>query len=110
MLQSIFTVYDEKAKAHLSPFFRHNSEMAVRDFTDCVNQKGHNFCKNPSDYTLFIHGSFDDENGAFTLQSAPKTMGNGVEFIQVPRNEQIEDDETVSYESRIRQHAQGGHS
>ncbi len=110
MLQSIFTVYDEKAKAHLSPFFRHNSEMAIRDFTDCINRQGHNFNNHPSDYTIFLHGSFDDENAAFTLQSAPKTMGNGVEFIQVPRNEQITDDETVSNEPQIRLHAEGGHS
>jgi len=104
MLQSIFTVYDEKAEAHLPPFFMHNSQMAIRAFTDCIAAPEHKFAKHPSDYTLFLHGSFEDNDASFTLQAAPKVIGNGVEFITVPNNEQIPDARTqkVSHEPPLR--------
>lgn len=89
MIHSIITVYDEKAHAHLPPFFTINTELAKRAFTDAINSPDHRFSKHPSDYTLFVHGSWEDEDGAFLLQSAPKPLGNGVEFIQIPNNEQV---------------------
>ncbi len=92
MRDSIITFYDEKAKAHLPPWFMHNSEMAIRTFGDCINSDKHQFSQHPLDYTLFIHGSFDNENAEFTLQAAPKSLGNGVEFIEIQRNEKISDE------------------
>ena len=104
MLQSIFTVYDEKAKAHLQPFFMARQEQAIRSFTDCINSPEHTFSRHPEDYTLFIHGSWDDENAAFTLQSHPKPLGNGVEYIQIPTDREIPDarSQKVSNDSPLR--------
>lgn len=100
MQLSIFTIYDEKAKAHLMPFLMNRSEQALRAFQDCINNPEHTFNKHPSDYTLFIHGSFEDENAEFTLQSAPKPLGNGVEFIdrkiKEERNVEVGDDPYLS--------------
>ncbi len=93
MINSIFTVYDEKAHAHLPPFFNHNSDLAKRAFTDAVNDPQHRFSKHPQDYTLFLHGSWEDTDAAFTIQAAPKSLGNGVEFIQIPNNEQLHEAE-----------------
>ncbi len=108
MMHSIFTVYDEKAQAHLPPFFMFNSELAIRAFTDCISSTEHKFHHHPSDYTLFIHGSWDDASAAFTIQMAPKTLGNGVEFIQIPRNEQIPDAKTISDATPVRLNTAGG--
>lgn len=58
-----FSVWDEKAKAFLPPFFLPETGMAVRAFSDCVNDKAHAFGRNPLDYTLFCLGSFDDHSG-----------------------------------------------
>lgn len=95
MRDHIFTIYDDKAKAHLPPWIMHNSDMAIRTFSDCVNSPEHAFHQHPADYTLFIHGSFDNENAAFTLQSHPKSIGNGLEFVNPdepgPKNETIRD-------------------
>ncbi len=109
MLQSIFTVYDEKAKAHLTPFFMHNSQLAERAFIDCINNDQHKFYRHPQDYTLFVHGTFDDEKAEFTLQFAPKPLGNGVEFIQVSTNEKIRETE-VSDEPPLRYDTKSKHS
>jgi len=80
MKQKIFTIYDSKANAYLTPFFLHQDAMAVRIFTDCVNDLSHQFGKHPEDYTLFSLGDWNDDKAKF-LTTPPKALGNGVEFI-----------------------------
>ncbi len=79
MKQQIFTIYDSKAKAYLTPFFMHNNDMAMRVFADCTNDPGHQFGKHPEDYTLFNIGSWSDDKAKF-LTSNPLSLGNGIEF------------------------------
>ncbi len=89
MIQGIFTVYDSKAQAHLAPFLFPHSAMAIRTFCDTLKSPEHKFHHNPQDYTLFHHGSFEDGNAEFTLMSAPKSLGNGVEFLaQITQEEE----------------------
>ncbi len=84
MIDQIFTIYDEKAEAHLPPFYFHRAEQAIRTFSDCVNSEEHQFSKHPSHYTLFHHGGFENDNASFILFAGPKPLGNGVEYIQSP--------------------------
>lgn len=60
MIQRIYTIYDEKAKAYLLPFFQANEELAIRNLSDCLKNQDHAFTKNPADYTLYYLGIFDD--------------------------------------------------
>lgn len=80
MKQKIFTIYDSKAKAYLTPFFLHEDGMALRVFGDCVNDKTHQFGKHPEDYTLFNVGSWSDEKAKFVTNN-PTALGNGIEFV-----------------------------
>jgi hypothetical protein len=80
MKLKMFTVYDDKAKAYLPPFFQPTTEMAVRVFDDTVNSVDHSFSKHPGDYTLFEVAEFDDAKGHFIQYSANKNLGTGVEF------------------------------
>jgi len=82
MLQKMYSVYDEKAQAFSPPFFLHADGMATRAFSDCVNAKAHHFNKHPYDYTLFRIGEFDDTKG-MVVGHAPKSLGNGVQFMQL---------------------------
>lgn len=66
MIHEVFSVYDKKAKAFITPFFLPTVGMAVRAFTDAVNQEGHAWNKHPEDYQLFKIGQFDDSNGVVT--------------------------------------------
>lgn len=75
-----FSVYDEKAKAFLPPFFLHNADIAKREFGFCVNDKNHAFGKAPHDYTLFSVGAFDDNTGILLGEKNP--IANGVEYVQ----------------------------
>lgn len=77
----IFTVYDTKAECYLQPFFLPTRGLALRTFTETVNDKSHNFGKYPEDYTLFVLGSYEDQNSEFLLSKAPISLGVGVEFL-----------------------------
>lgn len=76
----IFSVYDVKAEIYHPPFYYNQVGQALRTFTDCINSNDHQFGAHPSDYSLFLLGSFDDGHGIFKSH-APKSLGNGVEFI-----------------------------
>jgi len=79
MNQKIFTIFDSKANAYLTPFFLHMDGMALRIFKDCINDKNHQFGKHPEDYTLFCIGSWSDDKAKF-LTNNPISLGNGIEF------------------------------
>lgn len=83
MKLKIFTIYDQKAKAYITPFFLPEEGMAIRTFSDCVNDKDHQFGKHPQDYTLFNIGAFADNTAQIHMNDAPITLGNGVEFLKV---------------------------
>lgn len=76
----MFSVYDSKAKAYIPPFFFPKVAMAIRVFTDSVNDPHHQFNKHPEDYTLFEIGIFDDETGQ-TKSCNPESHGVGIQYI-----------------------------
>ena len=80
MRHEMFVIYDSKAVCYFQPWFLTTKAMAIRGFSDCVNQDGHNFCLHPEDYTLFCIGHFDDQTAEITW-FGPKSLGNGIEFV-----------------------------
>lgn len=84
MLQKVFTIYDDKAKAYLPPFFLPEMGQAIRAFTDCVNDPTHMFGKHPSDYTLFCAGTFNDSSGVFELEAMLLVVAHGIDLKEVP--------------------------
>lgn len=84
----VFTVYDEKAEAYLTPFYLQKEGQAIRAISDCVNDVNHAFCRNASDYTLFCLGTFDEDTAEFKAEK--KSLGNLVEFktqMEIPENQ-----------------------
>lgn len=67
----IFTIYDNKAKAYLQPFFSRNVATATREVEQVVNTPDHNFNIHASDYGLFDLGEYDEESGK--IKSIPPT-------------------------------------
>lgn len=59
----MFAVMDGKARAFISPFCLPTDGMAVRVFSDCVNDPAHMFGKHPEDFGLYKMGEFDPERG-----------------------------------------------
>ena len=60
---NVYSVYDVKADAYITPFFLPTDAMAIRAFTDCVSDPGHRFGAHPEDYTLYKIGVFDISSG-----------------------------------------------
>lgn len=83
MKHKCFAVFDQKAKAYLTPFFLHNSGMALRAFGDCVNDSQHQFGKHPEDYVLFEVATFDDEDAHWDVPSSPVLLVSGLQLIEV---------------------------
>lgn len=80
MKLKMFGVFDEKAKAYFPPFFYAETGMALRTFSDCCNDRSHQFGKHPSDYTLFSLGVFDCMNGSVT-PGLQEVVANGVQVL-----------------------------
>lgn len=72
MIHKIFTIHDSGAKAYLAPFFLHSEGIAIRTFTDCVNDPDHAFGRHPKDYTLMEIGTFDDNKGKISNYQTQK--------------------------------------
>lgn len=80
MKYHVFSVYDEKAKAFITPFFLPEVGQATRVFGDMVNDVTHQFGQHPSDYTLFKIANWDNESGQ--TESVRETIANGVELVE----------------------------
>ncbi len=82
---NVYTIYDEAAKAYTTPFFLINDGLAIRAFVDNVNSKDdNNISRHPAQFTLFRIGEFNDQT-AELLANNPKSLGNGLEFVEPSR-------------------------
>lgn len=86
MIHKIFTIHDAAAGAYLAPFFLHAEAMAIRTFSDCINDDNHQFGRHPKDYNILCLGEFDDNAGTFEIYQTPKPLGNGLSFVQTESN------------------------
>jgi hypothetical protein len=59
----IFSVYDEKAKAYLQPFFCASAGLALRSVEHSMRDQNSPFYLYSGDFTLFEIGGFDDITG-----------------------------------------------
>lgn len=76
----IFSVFDVKAGAYMTPFFSTTAGMAMRSFQDAVSDQSHQFHKHAADYTLFQIGEYDDEKGS--LKSTEHVnLGSALEVL-----------------------------
>ncbi len=82
MKQIIFTVFDHQAKAHIPPFFYPTEGLAVRQFTDYVNNPDHPWGAHPEDYTLIGLGEYDEETAEINTFDVPIVYGIGVKYLQ----------------------------
>jgi hypothetical protein len=63
MIQQIYTIYDDKTGAYMTPFYLPTDEAAIRSFEISRDDPNHLFHHNPHDFTLHTLGSFDDQTG-----------------------------------------------
>lgn len=81
MNEKMFSVYDSKANAYLNPFYARTTGVAIRQFTQAVNDQTHDFHKFAGDYTLFELGEFNVETGHVTMLKNHANLGLALTYI-----------------------------
>lgn len=97
----VFSIYDSKAAAFLTPFFLRHEGEAQRIFGTLAVDPEHQFCLHAADFTLFQIGEFDDLTASLTELPAHVNMGNALVYKsmrQMPRQIDLEDALKVSQE------------
>jgi len=77
----VFSVYDSKAEAFLTPFFSGTTATALRSFEAACNDPQHDFLKYGADYTLFEIGSWDSSKGVLIPLQALVSLGLANQFL-----------------------------
>lgn len=80
MLLGLFSVFDVKGKLFGLPFCMINEGLAVRLFTEVVNDGKSTESKYPSDYVLYKLGTFDQKDGQVVMD-VPIALGHGSSFV-----------------------------
>lgn len=78
---NVYTIYDSKAEAYLTPFFEKTDGLAIRLFQRAANDPEHNFNRYAEDYTLFRIGSFFEQAGELVKLVAPEALGTALSFV-----------------------------
>lgn len=76
----VYSVYDEKAKAYLQPWFALNRETAERTFQAACWDDSHQFHRFAADFTLFEIGAFDQERGVLAAFDNHRNLGTALAF------------------------------
>lgn len=84
MTLKMFSVFDSKAEAFITPFFAQARGVAIRMFMEAAQDRDHAFFKHSADYTLFDLGEFDQVTGMFKPEPAPVSLGTAIQF-QAPQ-------------------------
>lgn len=58
-----------------------NEAVARREFEMMFKDKNDIYFNNPGDFSLYSFGSFDSVSGSFDLESTPKFLYDGSEFV-----------------------------
>lgn len=82
MKTKVFAIWDAKAEAFMQPFHMQTLGMALRTWSDTVNDPKTGFNRHPEDYTLFELGEYDEKSGKFENLQTPESRGLAVQFIE----------------------------
>lgn len=86
-MKNIYTIYDSKAEAYMSPWFVDKDGQALREFQDVIRNQESPFSKHPEDYTLFKIGTYDPNTAKLSSLDTPVSMGVGIEYLNADLQE-----------------------
>jgi hypothetical protein len=81
MVRNAFSVFDEKACIFAQPFWLVNKGEAIRSFEDACKDDKIPFKAHPSDYKLYLLGSFDDVSGLLSPRDVPEYIVSASDFV-----------------------------
>ncbi len=78
---SVFSVFDSKVGAYLTPFFVANRAVALRSFMAACQDEQSDFHRFAGDFTLFEIGLWNSETGDFVPLEAKLNLGLASQFL-----------------------------
>lgn len=95
----VYSIYDSKAEAFITPWFAQTPAVAMRQFIAAANDKG-DFNRFAEDYTLFELGKWDTETALFESHKTPISKGNAIQFRTEKPPKVSEAKRTLKHRSR----------
>lgn len=80
MVIKVFAIHDSKSECFRFPFFMQNAGVAIRMFTESVNDGKSEISRHPGDFTLFEIGTFDDDKGIVAPHKSVINLGVALSF------------------------------
>lgn len=80
MILKMFSVYDSKVEAYLTPHFMRSRGEAIRAYSQASNDPQTQFAKNPADFTFFEIGEYDDSTGNVKMYDVKFSLGTALEL------------------------------
>jgi hypothetical protein len=78
-----YSIFDKTAGAYSNPFFALNDGMAVRMFSQVVNDPNSHINKQPNEFNLYLLGEFDEHSGVISgLSDGPDIVIFGSEVVE----------------------------
>lgn len=93
MILKVYTLYDAKAGAYLTPFFLPNDQMAIRQFASIIGGESL-IGQFPQDYTLYGIGEYNDALGELLPGALEPIMNGGDMALTLARELQIQEMQT----------------
>lgn len=77
----VYAILDVKASNYGQPFFMAQNGLALRAFSDLVDDVKSTVNKHPEDYKLYELAVYDDCAGTFTTLPKPNFLANATDFV-----------------------------
>lgn len=81
MLLKVFSIRDEKGKCFGQPFFMAHNGMALRAFSDLIQDNKTTVNHHPEDFKLYLLGEFDDNSGGLSDVPQPEFLAHATDFV-----------------------------
>lgn len=92
-----YSIYDKVANAYNKPFYCLNDGMAIRIFSEVVNDGKSEICSHPEDYSLFYVGDFSEQTGVIEVaKDCPVRVMFATELVNADRSIKNEDIDYLS--------------
>ncbi len=82
-MDKMFSIYDSKAARYAPPFVAQSGGVAKRMLVDSASDPQQLFARHPGDFTLFLLGDWDDENGILYTLDAKQNLGTVLQLQSV---------------------------
>jgi len=84
----VYSILDTKAEQYHNPFYAPTRGVAIRQFSEAVNDEKTELYKYPKDFILYEIGTFDGDHGVITPHDNASHIGSALDFkTQTPQKE-----------------------